>query len=718
MQTLKGQVERITFFNPDNGYCVLKVKFKNKLITVVGNIHHINGGEMIEAEGSWHEDPVYGTQFKAETLSTSVPTSAQGIKKYLSSGVVKGVGKHFADKLVSHFKDQLFEVIEHDPQRLFEVEGIGQKRIDLIHNSWVNQKSIHSVMLFLHDHGFGTARAHKIFKAYGSKAIKMIKKNPYQLYFDIRGIGFKLCDQLALKLGVKPDSVDRICAATQHTLLDFASQGHCSIPQNELIEKCKEILDITDAPFDDALLLALQNQLIVRLNIDDTDLIYLTSIYESEIDTSKCLARLKIGKLPWNGQDVDQWIDKAQKQQGISLTHHQLEGVDFTLNHKVSILTGGPGVGKTTVLRTIIQCIEQFTPKISLCSPTGRASKRLSESTQRPAGTIHRLLGIDNQSRQFKHNASNPLDVDFLVIDEASMIDIHLMNAISQALPPKAGLLLVGDTDQLPSVGPGNVLGDLIKSECIPFFRLTEIFRQAQSSQIILNSHRVHQGLMPIVQNKDTDCYVVYQNEPEMMLASLKKMVTERIPKTFKLDPIKDVQILSPMHKGLLGTTSINSMLQQELNQSNNEVCHYGQKFKKGDKIIQTVNNYDKDVFNGDIGFIEDIDQESEVISVLFDQRPVEYSFDEMDELQLAYAISIHKSQGSEYPCVIIPLITQHFTLLNNNLIYTAITRGKSLVILLAQKKAMAIGVGTPNKHLRKTTLGYHLAQSLEKSLS
>ncbi|HJN37374.1 MAG TPA: ATP-dependent RecD-like DNA helicase [Gammaproteobacteria bacterium] len=717
MESIKGPVEHVTFFNAESGYCVLKVKFKKKLHAVIGTIAHITPGEIIEAHGEWINDKQYGKQFKATTLHTSVPTSMSGIKKYLSSGIIKGIGKHFADKLIEKFKDNLFEVIEKEPKRLGEIEGIGAKRIDIIHHSWISQKSIHSVMMFLHDHGFGTARAHKIFKTYGNQAIEFIKKNPYQLYDDIRGIGFKMCDDLALKLGFDPYSIDRLSAATRHILQEASSKGHCALPQSKLIELSAQLLNVNEDCFDEAISLALSRQTIIRSTLSDTPLIYLESLYDAETSVAKNLSQLLRGVLPWNGKDCDEWIDKAQLQQGIKLTHHQLEGVDFALNNKISILTGGPGVGKTTVLRTIIQCIENFTPKIALSAPTGRASKRLSESTQRPATTLHRLLGIEAESYGFKHHKHNPLDVDFLVIDESSMVDILLMDAVIQALPPKAGILFVGDVDQLPSVGPGYVLGDLINSQCIPSFCLTEIFRQKESSQIIVNAHRVHLGQMPIVNNKSTDCYVIYQNDPETLLATLKTVITERIPRKFNMNPLQDIQVLSPMHKGLLGTTNINQMLQQALNPTTDFMVHYGIQYRQGDKVIQCVNNYDKDVFNGDIGYIENIDQEEKIVTVSFDKHIASYSFDECDELQLAYAISIHKSQGSEYPAVIIPMITQHFTLLNNNLIYTAITRGKKLVILLAQKKAMAIAVGTPNKHLRTTTLAIHLSKQLEESL-
>jgi exodeoxyribonuclease V alpha subunit len=717
MESIKGPVEHVTFFNAESGYCVLKVNYQKKLHAVVGTIANITPGEIIEAHGEWINDKQYGQQFKATTLHTSMPTSLTGIKKYLSSGVIKGIGKHFADKLIDTFKEDLFEIIENNPQQLSKVEGIGAKRIEIIHNSWVSQKSIHSVMMFLHDHGFGTARAHKIFRIYGNQAIELIKKNPYQLYYDIRGIGFKMCDDLALKLGYDPYSIERLSAATQHVLQEASSKGHCALEQDKLVQLSAKLLDITHDCFDEAINLALSKQTIIRSTLTDKPLIYLENIYEAETSVAKNLCYLLQGSLPWNGKDCDEWIDKAQFQQGIKLTHHQLEGVDFTLNNKVSILTGGPGVGKTTVLRTIIQCIENFTPKIALAAPTGRASKRLSESTKRPASTLHRLLGIESKTYGFKHNKHNPLDLDFLVIDEASMVDILLMNAIIKALPPKAGILLVGDVDQLPSVGPGYVLGDLINSQCIPSFCLTEIFRQAQSSQIIVNAHRVHLGQMPIVNNSSTDCYIIYQNEPETILQTLRAVVTERIPRKFNFNPLQDIQVLSPMHKGLLGTTNINQVLQQALNQSTQSMSQFGIEYKQGDKVIQCVNNYDKDVFNGDIGFIERIDHDEKLVTIMFDKNTVDYSFDECDELQLAYAISIHKSQGSEYPVVVIPMITQHFTLLNNNLIYTAITRGKKLVIILAQKKAMGIAVGTPDKHLRTTTLATHLSKQLEESL-
>lgn len=716
-ESLRGLVERITFHNENNGFCVLRVKVPGKrdLMTVVGVAATIHVGEHIQAFGQWLHDKQYGQQFRAHQLTVILPNSSEDIEKYLASGLIKGIGPHFAKTLVDKFGAKVFEVIENAPQTLLHLPGLGAKKLALITKSWADQKSVREIMLFLQHHGVTTSRAVRIYKTYGQAAIAKITANPYQLALDIFGIGFKTADELALRLNIPKDSVIRAQAGVRHVLQDRASNGHCAMPEDKLIETTMALLEVEIQIAQQGL----QAEVIANRVVSELDeqrqenLVWLQSLYRAENQVARHVHRLQRNLLPWGHIDSQEAIPWVEKKTGLQLSTSQQEAIIQALKSKVMILTGGPGVGKTTIIRSFLQIISHKVQHIMLAAPTGRAAKRLSETTGREAKTIHRLLAFDPANGQFQFDAEKPLNADLVVIDECSMVDVVLMSQLLRAIPSHAAVLLVGDVDQLPSVGPGNVLRDLIASNAIPVMRLSEIFRQAATSQIIQNAHRVNQGKIPHAFEASealTDFYYLVTEEPEQTLQKLQLLVTERIPKRFNYHPITDIQVLAPMQRGMLGVRNLNFLLQQALNgQAQQKVTQFGQTFAVGDKVVQTVNNYDKDVFNGDVGCIEQISHEDKNLQVKYDDRLVQYEFSELDELLLAYAMTIHKSQGSEYPVVIIPLCTSHYMLLERNLLYTGITRGKRLVVLIGPKKAVAMAVHRVQQQHRITRLDKRL---------
>ncbi|WP_329604986.1 SF1B family DNA helicase RecD2 [Spartinivicinus ruber] len=693
---MSGPVERVTFHSEASGFFVIRVKVKGQrdLVTVTGNTPSITASEYIEATGIWINDPKHGVQFQAKTIKTIVPTTLEGIEKYLGSGMVKGIGPHFAKRLVKAFGDAVFDVIEQTPERLLELEGIGKKRQVKITSAWAEQKVVRDIMVFLQSHGVGTSRAVRIYKTYGDQAVQKVQENPYQLALDIHGIGFKTADQIAQNIGIAPTSLIRAQAGLRHTLQEFSSQGHCAQPVQDLLKAAESLLEIPQPILSEALAKEITEERLKPDKINEQEVVFLTPLYRAELGVANHVQRLLQGQTPWGNIDIDAAIQWVEQKNEIQLSASQRLAVDTAVNHKCCVITGGPGVGKTTTVNSILKIIKAKKASVLLCAPTGRAAKRLSESTGLEALTIHRLLEFDPSVFDFKRNQDSPLETDCLVIDETSMVDVVLMNQLLRAVPDHAAVLLVGDVDQLPSVGPGSVLADFIESGQIPVARLTEIFRQAATSKIITSAHAINRGKPPFPSKKgeDTDFFYITVDSAEAAQAMLMKVVTERLPKRYDFHPIDDIQVLCPMNRGGLGARSLNIALQSQLNGDQHpQVTRFGWTYAPGDKVIQTINNYDKEAFNGDIGRVQQVNLEENQLWVDFEGRQVEYAFSELDELSLAYATTIHKSQGSEYSCVVIPMVMQHFMLLERNLLYTGVTRGKQMVVLIGEAKAVAM---------------------------
>ena len=696
-EVLAGLVDRVTFHNSESGFCVLRVKARGQRdpITVIGHAAMISAGEFVQASGGWINDRTHGVQFRASFLKATAPTTIEGIEKYLGSGMIRGIGPVYAKKLVRAFGDAVFEVIAQEPGRLREVTGIGPKRAERIIAGWAEQRIIREIMLFLHSNGVGTSRAVRIYKTYGADAVQLISENPYRLARDIRGIGFRTADQIAAKLGIEKTALIRVRAGVSFALAEAMDDGHCGLPHEDLLALTRELLEVPAELVETALGLELRDGTVIGDDVESRPCIFLAALYRAEREIAAKLKVLKAGKPPWPSIDAGKAIPWVEKRTKLALAESQTEAVDTALASKVLVITGGPGVGKTTLVNSILKILLAKTVTIALCAPTGRAAKRLSESTRIEAKTIHRLLETDPRTGQFRRDENNPLDCDLLVVDETSMVDVPLMRALLRALPDRAALLLVGDVDQLPSVGPGQVLADIIASGAVPVMRLTEVFRQAAESRIIVNAHRINQGLMPdLARAESGDFYFVNAADPEEGVRKVLAVVRERIPKRFGLDSIRDVQVLCPMNRGGLGARSLNIELQKALNPpGENRIDRFGWTFCPGDKVMQVENDYDKDVYNGDLGVVSRIATEEGELVADFDGRKITYGFGELDELVLAYATTIHKSQGSEYPAVVIPLTTQHYPMLQRNLVYTGVTRGKRLVVLVGQRKALAIAV-------------------------
>lgn len=697
-EVLAGLVERVTYHNEDSGFCVLRTKAcgHRELVTVVGHAASIAAGEWISATGEWVNDRTHGQQFKARFLRTSAPTSVDGIEKYLCSGMIRGIGPVYAKGLVGAFGEKVFEVIEATPERLREVDGIGVLRAARIVNAWAEQKAVREIMLFLHSHGVGTSRAVRIFKTYGADAVQVMTENPYQLARDIHGIGFKTADEIAARLGIDKTATVRVRAGISYALTEAMDEGHCGLPAEELVPLAERLLDVPENLIRTALDLELRDGVAVADRVGETDCIFLAGLYRAERAVAQRLLALAKGSLPWPPIDAEKAMPWIEHNIGLVLAESQKAAVRLTLSSKVLVITGGPGVGKTTIVNAILRILATKGVKLLLCAPTGRAAKRMNEATAMEARTIHRLLEANPKSGGFRRGSDNPLDCELLVIDESSMVDILLMHALLKAVPDRTALLLVGDVDQLPSVGPGQVLADIITSGALPVVRLTEVFRQAARSRIIVNAHRVNQGQMPELAKPEgeSDFYFVAAEDPETAVARIVEMVKARIPKRFGLDPIRDVQVLCPMNRGGVGARALNIELQAALNPAGErKIERFGWTFAPGDKVMQIDNDYDKEVYNGDIGYVTQVDPDAGELAASFDGRRVVYGFGELDTLVPSYAITIHKSQGSEYPAVVIPLLTQHYPMLQRNLLYTGLTRGKRLVVLVGQKKAVAIAV-------------------------
>ena len=662
-------------------------------------------------------------QFRALFLQVTAPTSLEGIERYLGSGMIKGIGPHFAKRLVKTFGESVFDVIEKSPERLREVEGIGQVRLKRITAGWADQKAIREIMVFLQSHGIGTSRSVRIFKTYGADAIPLVKENPYRLARDIRGIGFKTADQLAQRLGIPKESMLRARAGISYALMEAVADGHCALPEENLLTLAEELLEIGRGTLAEALALEAAEGGVVIDHIGDTTCVFLPHLRKAEDVVASIIRRQQVGTPPWPPIDPVKALPWVEAQLGVTLAPGQREAVRLALSSKVLVITGGPGVGKTTIIRSILHILKAKGVTPLLAAPTGRAAKRLGESTGLEAKTIHRLLEFDPKEGGFLRGNDLPLDCDLLVLDEASMVDVPLMAAVLKALPEQAALLVVGDVDQLPSVGPGQVLADLIGCGVVPVARLTEIFRQAAASQIIVNAHRVNRGAMPELAAPTgalSDFIFVEAADPEDAAAKVVKVVSERIPARFGFNAIRDVQVLCPMNRGGAGARSLNLDLQTALNPQRQDqpvVERFGFTYRVGDKVMQIQNDYEKDAFNGDIGLVAAIDTDEAEVLIDFDGRQIVYEFGELDEVVLAYATTIHKSQGSEYPAVVIPVLTQHYPMLQRNLLYTGITRGARLVVLIGQKSAVGIAVRGMRERrrwskLRELLIGNVAAQS------
>lgn len=716
---IQGQIERITYVNEDNNYTIAKLNMRGRrdLVTILGTFPSLNPGETVKLLGEWTRHPKFGEQFKVATYEIITPATARGIQKYLGSGLIKGIGPVMAKRIVETFDVDALDIIDHNIERLSEVPGIGPGRIKMIRTAWADQKEISRVMIFLQEHGVSTTYAAKIYKQYGRESISIVKHNPYRLASDIFGIGFLTADRIAKELGIPRDSLLRAGAGILYALDELSNEGHVYYPYESLIEKCKDILkverDILVKAF--ATIASEQKIVIEDLNTDPAyfrenhKAVYLAPFHVCETGIARRMLALTRVPKQLKLMDMDKVIQWIHQQLHITLAEQQRKAIEAAIREKVMIVTGGPGTGKTTIIKSIISIYDNMGKKVMLTAPTGRAAKRLAETTDHEAKTIHRLLEFRPRQGSFKKNENDPLETDVLIIDEASMIDTVLMYQLLKALPPFATLILVGDINQIPSVGAGNVLKDLIASEAFKVVELNKIFRQAKESFIVTNAHRINQGEMPLMPQVSkkvlTDFYFIKEEDAEKVAARILDMVKIRIPHRFGFDPIADIQVLTPMYKGVVGATNLNAELQRELNKNTVEVTRGGGTFKLHDKVMQVRNNYDKEVFNGDIGKIVAIDPEEQEVSVNFDGRNVSYDFSELDELVLAYAISVHKSQGSEYPAVIIPVMTQHYVLLQRNLLYTAVTRAKRLVVLIGTKKALAIAVNNDKVRKRYTRL-------------
>ena len=689
MEKIKCTIERITFQNPDNGYSVLQATIKGfrEEQTIVGTFHEVTVGAVLTVEGSWRVDKRYGRQFAAEVWSEEMPADIIGIEKYLGSGLVKGIGPKFAKLIVSQFGLETFEVIEKDTERLLEVPGIGKGRVAKIKASWEKQKDVKDIMVFLQGHGVSSTYAAKIYKQYGKESIEKVQGNPYCLADDIWGIGFKTADGIAEKLGYEKNDLRRCRSGILYTLSKLSEDGHVYSEREQLIKSAKELLQADEEP----IIQALDQMIEAEDVILEEEAIFLPPFYYAEVGVANKLKRLQEDT---SGTLFDGTlnIEEIVKQTSIQYDDVQVAAIGQAVKSKVMVLTGGPGTGKTTTTLGIIAALESLGQSILLAAPTGRAAKRMSEATGKEAKTIHRLLEY-NPAEGYGRNDENPLQGGVLIVDESSMIDIILMNSLLKAVPSHMKVILVGDIDQLPSVGAGNVLRDIIDSDVVPVVRLTRIFRQAQSSRIITNAHKINQGVFPDISNgKDSDFFFIKQEDPELAANEIVNIVKNRIPKAYHFNT-NEIQVLAPMQRSVVGATNLNIILQEAINPIGDSLSRGGFKYREGDKVMQIRNNYDKEVFNGDIGHVKDVNMEERSLIVIFEGREVEYEDSELDELTLAYATTIHKSQGSEYPVVVIPLLMTHYVMLQRNLIYTGITRAKKICIIVGSTKALAYSV-------------------------
>ena len=727
MEALQGILERIVFENAETGYTIGRLssrEYPNELITVVGNLASANAGESVLLKGIWTNNPKYGKQFQIEGYETVLPATVVGLRKYLGSGLIKGIGPVMAGRIVTCFGMDTMDVIESAPKKLMLVPGIGKKRVDMIMEAWEAQREVKNVMLFLQSHNVSTTHAAKIYKTYQSDSVPIVRENPYRLADDIYGIGFKTADTIAEKLGMDNESPHRVKAGLKYVLSQKADDGHVFLYRHELIAASQEILGLSTEAIENGIAALAVNEEIIPENLgipvptEAEEAVYLAPFYYSEIGVVNNLSRLlKYPTVRHKPGFLDYSITQLEAKMRMSFAANQREAIRKALTSRAIILTGGPGTGKTTTTTGIIHLFEQLGRRITLAAPTGRAAKRLSETTKRDAKTIHRLLEFSPQENGFKRNAENPLETDVVIIDEISMVDLVLMNNLLKAIPPEAMLILVGDVDQLPSVGAGNVLKDLIASDKITVVRLTEIFRQAQASLIVTNAHRVNRGKHPKVKGpSDRDFFFIEEADPEEVVTCICNLVRDRLPKHYDYHPMDDIQVLCPMRRSTVGTDNLNRRLQEALNTNLTETVQGGRNFRVGDKVMQVRNNYDYDVFNGDIGRISSVDQVEKQVLISFPDKVVRYDMADLNELVLAYATTVHKAQGSEYTAVVIPLLTQHYMMLQRNLLYTAITRAKELVVIVGTKEALGVAIRNNKVVERNSHLASRICAALEHS--
>ncbi len=720
MNFLKAEVTNLLFFSEENGYAIARVISSQEpgQITVCGTMGRLIPGEMLSLKGQWKEHPKYGRQFIVSEFEQLFPASVNGIRRYLGSGMIKGVGPVMAGKMVGRFGKKVLDILEEQPDKLLEIEGLGPKKLEKIKKSWGSQREVRNLMLFLQTHEIPTTFAGRIYRKYGSESMARISENPYDLVYDIRGVGFKTADRMALKLGVAPDSPQRLQAAVVYVLFQLSEKGHLFYPARELISKVSEALEnIGHEVIESAIDSLEERKKIVLENLPEQGIsraVYLTFFYKMEIETAQRLCSLTTHPSGLSEKKIQVRISELENKAKITLTPEQKRAVLDACLNKAYIITGGPGTGKTTITRMIVKALTSLGLKVKLAAPTGRAAKRLSQATGAGAVTIHRLLKY-NPGGGFDHNEENKLKADVVIVDETSMLDAHLTVQLLRALPVTCRLILVGDVNQLPAVGPGNVLKDILSSETLPRAILTSIFRQARESSIVVNAHRINTGNFPVNSSKvppHADFFWVEQEDLGKIQDLITYMVCDRIPDVYGFDPLRDIQVLTPMHKGEVGTMELNRVLRDKLNPGPDAVVRGYRSFRVGDRVLQIRNNYEKEVFNGDLGWISDYDPEESEMEVDFEGRKIKYDLDDIDELTLAYAISVHKSQGSEYPAVIMPVVTQHYMLLQRNLIYTGLTRARQLAIIIGSKKAMGLGIRNMGAERRFTHLRYRLQQA------
>ena len=705
---VEGTVERIVYENADNGFIVARLRepAKTELTTIVGSLLAVSPGESVRLWGRWIEDKKFGRQLRVEKMETLRPATVEAIEKYLGSGLIRGVGPAFAKRLVKAFGGDTLRVLDETPEKLTRVAGIGPAKAAQIRESWQQQRTVRSIMLFMQGHDIGIAQAVRIYKEYGDKALAILRENPYRLAEDIVGIAFKSADDIARKLGKSIDDPHRLMAGLLYTLRDAGFDGHVYLPRPELVDRAKSLLQCNPALLDGPLAELEQRGSIIR----EGDACFNAPAHVAETGCERYLKKLLSTPHEPIPIDVPRAIQWVEQQKSITLAPEQREAIQTVCQSKVSIITGGPGTGKTTVLNSVIAILEKKGIEILLAAPTGRAAKRMSEATGHESRTIHRLLEFNPKFGGFTRNENNPLSAGLVIIDECSMIDVFLMHSLLKAIQPKARLLMVGDVDQLPSVGPGNVLLDVIASNAIPVVWLKTVFRQAAESGIITNAHRINQGQYPVF--NDRDFFFVERKDPARAMETIVELVTKRIPAKFELDPVKDIQVLSPMHRGEVGVSKLNEVLQAKLNSG--APTNTGPRgIRLSDKVMQTRNNYDLETFNGDIGIVTVLDADAQEAHVQYDDRTVLYDFEQLEDVSLAYAVTVHKSQGSEYPAVVIPLLTQHYMMLSRNVLYTGLTRASKLVVLVGDPKALRIAIGNTKVTQRFTRLADRLRNTI-----
>lgn len=741
MVEIEGVIESVVYNNESNGYTVARLKNDKDTVTIVGYLPLVSEGHNVRVSGEWVNHPEYGKQLKIESYSEALPSTTAGIEKYLSSGLIQGIGPVTAKKLVDKFREDTLDIIEYNPERLTEVDGIGEKKAAVIAEAFKEQREIRNVMIFLQTYGISPGNCIKIYKKYGQNTVNMIKENPYRLTVDVFGIGFKTADRIAQNLGIDRSSKYRLMAGIKYVLNDCsASGGHTYLPYDRLVEKCTELLDVPEEMLEEACVSLALSKEIVMENIEDTKAVYLMPFYYSELGVTKRIMELLSSSTGDLNVDIEKEISEYEYETGIELASQQREAIGCAMKNGVAIITGGPGTGKTTIIKCIIRIMEKKNMSVSLAAPTGRAAKRMTDATGREAKTIHRMLEMGyaegEESMVFLKDDSDPIDSDVIIIDEASMIDIILMNNLLKAIVPGTRLIVVGDVDQLPSVGPGNVLRDLIESSMIPVTRLTEIFRQSGESLIIVNAHRINKGEYPYLNERDKDFFFISSSSQDETLNTILELVKRRIPKFREgCDPQKYIQVLTPMRKGICGVYSINSRLQEILNppspdKDEKKVRDYI--LRTGDKVMQVKNNYNikwnriggggdsegQGVFNGDLGYIEYIDNEESCMSVIFDDdKRVNYDFTDCDELELAYAVTIHKSQGSEFPVIVMPAVWGPPMLMTRNLLYTGITRAKEMVVIVGSKQVLGGMINNNRITRRYSGLRYRMKKLMDAGI-